>query len=132
MFIGYREQMDLLSAKGTRLEAVDRKHPILICVATIAAVDPSRTDALLIHFDGWGSEFDNIIPVASVMRPGSTTGLQLALLTCTLSDTASRCRRQRIYRSPVAGVGTSHGLHTLPMSRPLQHPPSCSGAHLQS
>jgi hypothetical protein len=38
-----------------RLEAVDRKNPNLICVATISAIDHTRPDPLLIHFDGWTS-----------------------------------------------------------------------------
>lgn len=38
---------------GMRLEAVDRKNPHLVCVATVAAVDTARPDPLLIHFDGW-------------------------------------------------------------------------------
>eukprot|EP00118_Oscarella_pearsei_P008476 m.43935 g.43935 ORF g.43935 m.43935 type:complete len:351 (+) comp33479_c0_seq24:1041-2093(+) len=40
---------------GMRLEAVDRKHPSVICVATVAEV---RGDQLRIHFDGWSSEYD--------------------------------------------------------------------------
>ncbi len=38
-----------------KLEAVDKRNPILIRVATIA----DRTDhALLIHFDGWSTVYD--------------------------------------------------------------------------
>ncbi|KAJ8290621.1 hypothetical protein GJAV_G00015380 [Gymnothorax javanicus] len=40
---------------GMKLEAVDRKNPSLICVATIAAVVDSR---LLIHFDNWDDSYD--------------------------------------------------------------------------
>jgi hypothetical protein len=40
-------------AVGMRLEAVDRKNPHLVCVATIAGIDTARPDSLLIHFDGW-------------------------------------------------------------------------------
>ena len=36
-----------------RLEAVDRKNPHLVCVATIAQIDKARPDCVLIHFDGW-------------------------------------------------------------------------------
>uniref|UniRef100_A0A674MC53 L3MBTL histone methyl-lysine binding protein 1b n=1 Tax=Takifugu rubripes TaxID=31033 RepID=A0A674MC53_TAKRU len=40
---------------GMKLEAVDRKNPSLICVATIAAVVDNR---LLIHFDNWDETYD--------------------------------------------------------------------------
>ncbi len=40
-----------------RLEARDRKNPHLICVATISAIDWTRSDSLLIHFDGWGNKY---------------------------------------------------------------------------
>uniref|UniRef100_A0AAQ5XL14 SAM domain-containing protein n=1 Tax=Amphiprion ocellaris TaxID=80972 RepID=A0AAQ5XL14_AMPOC len=40
---------------GMKLEAVDRKNPLLICVATIAAVVDNR---LLIHFDNWDDTYD--------------------------------------------------------------------------
>ncbi|KAG9328941.1 hypothetical protein JZ751_009152 [Albula glossodonta] len=40
---------------GMKLEAVDRKNPSLICVATIAGVVDNR---LLIHFDNWDSSYD--------------------------------------------------------------------------
>ncbi len=46
-----------------RLEAVDRKNPTLICVATIADINLSREDSLLIHFDGWGSEYAYLMHV---------------------------------------------------------------------
>ena len=38
-----------------RLEALDRKHPTLVCVATVAEVDAHR---LRIHFDGWSNDYD--------------------------------------------------------------------------
>ncbi|XP_041844306.1 lethal(3)malignant brain tumor-like protein 4 [Melanotaenia boesemani] len=40
---------------GMKLEATDRKNPLLICVATIAAVVDNR---LLIHFDNWDDTYD--------------------------------------------------------------------------
>ncbi|XP_061811248.1 lethal(3)malignant brain tumor-like protein 4 isoform X1 [Nerophis lumbriciformis] len=40
---------------GMKLEAIDRKNPLLICVATIAAVVDNR---LLIHFDNWDDTYD--------------------------------------------------------------------------
>ncbi|XP_061633983.1 lethal(3)malignant brain tumor-like protein 4 isoform X1 [Phyllopteryx taeniolatus] len=40
---------------GMKLEAVDRKNPSLICVATIAAVVDNR---LLVHFDNWDDTYD--------------------------------------------------------------------------
>lgn len=39
---------------GMKLEAVDRKNPSLVCVATIADVD----DRLLVHFDNWDESYD--------------------------------------------------------------------------
>lgn len=36
-----------------KLEAVDRKNPHLVCVATIAAIDDTRSECWKIHFDGW-------------------------------------------------------------------------------
>ena len=41
---------------GMKLEAKDRKHPSLICVASI--IDINDDDELLIHFDGWSAEYD--------------------------------------------------------------------------
>jgi hypothetical protein len=40
---------------GMRLEALDRKHPTLICVATVKDV---QNHQLLIHFDGWPDTYD--------------------------------------------------------------------------
>ncbi|KFQ30018.1 Lethal(3)malignant brain tumor-like 3, partial [Merops nubicus] len=40
---------------GMKLEAVDRKNPSLMCVATVADVLESR---LLIHFDRWDEAYD--------------------------------------------------------------------------
>ncbi|XP_077951175.1 lethal(3)malignant brain tumor-like protein 4 isoform X11 [Gasterosteus aculeatus] len=40
---------------GMKLEAIDRKNPSLVCVATIAAVVDNR---LLIHFDNWDDTYD--------------------------------------------------------------------------
>ncbi|KAI7806850.1 lethal(3)malignant brain tumor-like protein 4 isoform X1 [Triplophysa rosa] len=40
---------------GMKLEAVDRKNPSLICVATISAAVDTR---LLIHFDNWDDTYD--------------------------------------------------------------------------
>ncbi|XP_059363868.1 lethal(3)malignant brain tumor-like protein 4 isoform X4 [Carassius carassius] len=40
---------------GMKLEAVDRKNPSLICVATIAAAVDNR---LLVHFDNWDDSYD--------------------------------------------------------------------------
>lgn len=47
---------------GMRLEAVDRKNPQMICVATIAAVNPNRMDCFKIHFDGWTDRYDYWAP----------------------------------------------------------------------
>ncbi|KAF0045389.1 hypothetical protein F2P81_001918 [Scophthalmus maximus] len=44
---------------GMKLEAIDRKNPSLICVATIAAVVDNR---LLIHFDNWDDTCDASSP----------------------------------------------------------------------
>ncbi|NXN91884.1 LMBL3 protein, partial [Rhinopomastus cyanomelas] len=40
---------------GMKLEAVDKKNPSLMCVATVADVVDSR---LLIHFDNWDKSYD--------------------------------------------------------------------------
>ena len=40
---------------GMKLEAVDRRNPILIRVATIVDVS---SYSLQIHFDGWSEEYD--------------------------------------------------------------------------
>jgi hypothetical protein len=42
---------------GMRLEAVDRKNPAIVCVATLKHID-SQTGVLTVHFDGWGDEYD--------------------------------------------------------------------------
>lgn len=47
---------------GMRLEAKDRKYPTLTCVATVSSV---RDEKLLIHFDGWGNEYDYLCEVDS-------------------------------------------------------------------
>lgn len=47
---------------GMRLEAKDRKYPTLTCVATITSV---KNKKLLIHFDGWGNEYDYLCEVDS-------------------------------------------------------------------
>ncbi|CAM9576344.1 unnamed protein product [Lampetra planeri] len=40
---------------GMRLEAVDRRNPTLVCVATIANCDDHR---IKVHFDGWSPEYN--------------------------------------------------------------------------
>ena len=40
---------------GMKLEAVDKRNPVLIRVATVADVRPNQ---LLIHFDGWSDVYD--------------------------------------------------------------------------
>ena len=40
---------------GMKLEAVDKRNPVLIRVATVADIRPSQ---LLIHFDGWSDSYD--------------------------------------------------------------------------
>lgn len=40
---------------GMRLEALDRKHPTIICVATVQDV---QSHQLQIHFDGWSNTYD--------------------------------------------------------------------------
>eukprot|EP00053_Salpingoeca_punica_P020085 m.207429 g.207429 ORF g.207429 m.207429 type:complete len:2206 (+) comp17789_c0_seq4:215-6832(+) len=52
------EQALAMLAVGMRLEAVDRQNPHLICVATIAALEPARPEPILIHFDGWTERYD--------------------------------------------------------------------------
>ncbi|XP_022091136.1 lethal(3)malignant brain tumor-like protein 1 isoform X2 [Acanthaster planci] len=41
--------------KGMKLEAIDKKNPSLICVATVANIMESR---FLIHFDAWEDTYD--------------------------------------------------------------------------
>ncbi|KAI4873894.1 hypothetical protein NFI96_029742 [Prochilodus magdalenae] len=40
---------------GMKLEAVDKKNPSFVCVATVADLVDSR---LLVHFDGWDESYD--------------------------------------------------------------------------
>ncbi len=40
---------------GMKVEAVDKRNPILIRVATIVDVDSHR---MLLHFDGWSDIYD--------------------------------------------------------------------------
>ena len=40
---------------GMKLEAKDRLHPTLMCVATITDI---KDEQLLIHFDGWSMDYD--------------------------------------------------------------------------
>eukprot|EP00051_Salpingoeca_urceolata_P006568 m.86770 g.86770 ORF g.86770 m.86770 type:complete len:2399 (+) comp14887_c1_seq1:143-7339(+) len=43
---------------GMKLEAVDRRNPHLVCVATIKTVDNTKSEPLLIQFDGWDESYD--------------------------------------------------------------------------
>ena len=50
------DQTDLKGFQvGMKLEAKDRANPHLICIATVTDISDGR---LLIHFDGWGNNFD--------------------------------------------------------------------------
>nr|CAB3260147.1 lethal(3)malignant brain tumor-like protein 4 [Phallusia mammillata] len=50
-----------------KLEAVDRKHPTLTCVATVIDI---IGDYILIHFDGWDSDYDYwAISTSNYVRP---------------------------------------------------------------
>ena len=40
---------------GVHLEARDRKHPSMVCVAAISRIQDGH---LLIHFDGWTEKYD--------------------------------------------------------------------------
>lgn len=40
---------------GMKLEAVDRKNPCLVCVATVADIVDNR---FLVHFDNWDDTYD--------------------------------------------------------------------------
>ena len=42
---------------GSKLEAIDRKNPTMICVATITEVN-KKSGEILVHFDGWQKYFD--------------------------------------------------------------------------
>jgi hypothetical protein len=50
--------MSTTIAVGMKLEAVDRKNPCLLGVATVVEIDTARPHPLRIHFDGWASEYD--------------------------------------------------------------------------
>ncbi|KAL4233400.1 hypothetical protein ACF0H5_008081 [Mactra antiquata] len=53
---------------GMRLEAKDRKHPSLVCVATITEI--MEDGRLLIHFDGWTKTYDYVCdPTAEDIHP---------------------------------------------------------------
>ncbi|XP_036906266.1 lethal(3)malignant brain tumor-like protein 4 [Sturnira hondurensis] len=62
---------------GMKLEAVDRKNPSLVCVATIADIVEDR---LLVHFDNWDDSYDywcgvnspHIQPVGWCQKNGRT------------------------------------------------------------
>lgn len=41
---------------GMKLEARDRKHPSLVCVASVNDINPKGW--LLVHFDGWSPVYD--------------------------------------------------------------------------
>jgi hypothetical protein len=47
---------------GMKLEAVDRKHSSLVCVASVADVMDSR---ILVHFDSWDDVYDYWADVSS-------------------------------------------------------------------
>ncbi len=40
---------------GMKLEAVDRKNPCLVCVASVADIVDQR---FLVHFDNWDDTYD--------------------------------------------------------------------------
>uniref|UniRef100_A0A1A7X4D7 L(3)mbt-like 1b n=3 Tax=Iconisemion striatum TaxID=60296 RepID=A0A1A7X4D7_9TELE len=65
---------------GMKLEAADRKNPLMICVATIAAVVDNR---LLIHFDNWDDTHDYWCDASSpyIHPVGYCVEAQLALTT---------------------------------------------------
>ena len=62
---------------GMKLEAKDRANPSLTCVATVSNI---ADEQILIHFDGWGTNFDywcdpespDIHPVGWCSRMGKT------------------------------------------------------------
>ena len=62
---------------GHRLEAVDRRNPDLVCVASVKGVSG---DKVLIHFDGWNRNYDyfchhrspELRPIGSAKRLGMT------------------------------------------------------------
>ena len=58
-------------AVGMKVEAVDRKYPTLICVATITYVRP---DSITVHFDGWDGpkyDYDCDLENGDVQPPGT-------------------------------------------------------------
>ena len=61
-------------AVGMKLEAVDRKNPHLVCVATLAEIDEARDDCWRIHFDGWTEQC-----VAARLAPACSVGFLLTI-----------------------------------------------------
>jgi len=54
-FILHNNHKLLVNQVGLKLEAVDKKNPHLICVATIGEV---KGDMIYVTFDGWRGAFD--------------------------------------------------------------------------
>ena len=63
LFLPQEQRDDVTNSKravggfkvGMKLEAKDRIHPTLVCVATITDI---KDEQLLIHFDGWSIDYD--------------------------------------------------------------------------
>jgi len=68
---------DVSTLVGLKLEAIDRKNIHLRCVATITQVNV-ETNEILIHFDGWGNNFDYWTDLSSneIFPAGFTTYMQ--------------------------------------------------------
>jgi hypothetical protein len=58
-------------AVGQRLEAIDRKNPSLLCVATVSSIQvKDGKEVLTIHFDGWTNTYDYQVCPSYLSRLG--------------------------------------------------------------
>ncbi|PAA76019.1 hypothetical protein BOX15_Mlig030406g2, partial [Macrostomum lignano] len=108
---------------GQRLEAVDRKHPQLVCPATVRDI---RQDRLHVSFDGWRGAFDywcrydsrDIFPVGwcsaagyPVQPPGSSVSYSPTTTTNNTTSTSSSSRFQS-NRNKVKQASGASGVST--------------------
>ncbi|XP_068632414.1 polycomb protein Sfmbt-like isoform X1 [Battus philenor] len=104
---------------GMRLECADLMDPRLVCVATVARV---VADLLKVHFDGWGSEYDqwlwahstDVYPVGWCRAVGHRLEgpLQAPRRTATRPARPPRAHRQHRRRRKHVAKGTPHPPNT--------------------
>ncbi|XP_043960994.1 lethal(3)malignant brain tumor-like protein 4 isoform X3 [Gambusia affinis] len=93
---------------GMKLEAVDKKNPGLVCVASVADV---INDRFLVHFDNWDDTYDYWCSVCG----GSSAGSRGA---ADLSSLSSRCDSSSPYIHPVGWCE----VQGRPLTAPQGHP----------